>query len=58
MKRICPLIIALTANATVEYQHQCLASGMQDFLTKPVRTKELEKMILNWFPKAKTIEEA
>ncbi|MEL6591996.1 MAG: ATP-binding protein [Bacteroidota bacterium] len=57
-KSLCPLIIALTANATVEYQHQCLASGMQDFLTKPVRTKELEKMILNWFPKAKTIEEA
>ncbi|MEL7342445.1 MAG: response regulator, partial [Bacteroidota bacterium] len=57
-KSLCPLVIALTANTTVEYQHQCLASGMQDFLAKPVRTKELEKMIFNWFPKARTAAEA
>ncbi|MEL7530874.1 MAG: ATP-binding protein, partial [Bacteroidota bacterium] len=57
-KSLCPLVIALTANATVEYQHQCLASGMQDFLAKPIRTKELQQMILSWFPKANPLSEA
>lgn len=57
-KSVCPLVIALTANTTVEYQHQCLASGMQDFLAKPVRTEELQQMIVSWFPQANTLAEA
>ncbi|MEM6342746.1 MAG: ATP-binding protein [Bacteroidota bacterium] len=57
-KGLCPLVIALTANTTVEYQHQCLASGMQDFLAKPIRTNDLQQMILSWFPKANPLAEA
>jgi|GEM_PF-1371913 Signal transduction histidine kinase len=41
-------IIALTAKVFQEDQEKCAACGMNDFLTKPVETKTLRKMILKW----------
>ncbi len=36
-----PFIIALTADATAGFQNECLASGMNSYVSKPVRIDEL-----------------
>ena len=38
-------IIALTANATPEDKNNCLASGMDDFLSKPVNRDKLREIL-------------
>ena len=43
-----PVIIALTANAMKEDQDDCLRSGMDDFLSKPVKPEELIAVLVKW----------
>jgi len=43
-----PVIIALTANAMKEDQDDCLRSGMDDFLSKPVKPEELIAILVKW----------
>merc|ERR1719329_1241415 len=41
-------IIAVTANAMKGDRDKCMASGMDDYITKPVQRQKLHEMIAKW----------
>jgi CheY-like chemotaxis protein len=43
-------IVALTANAVQGVREMFLANGFNDFLSKPVNTGELVRILENWLP--------
>jgi len=44
-------IVAMTANAMQGDREKCLAAGMDDYLSKPIRPEDIRKVLEQWGPK-------
>ncbi len=45
-----PIIIATSGNVLEEDRQRCLEAGMQDFLLKPIKKEDIQKVIEKWYP--------
>ncbi len=45
------LIIGMTANAMKGDREECIDSGMNDYMAKPIRAHQLTEMLKKWVPK-------
>ncbi len=50
-------VLALTANAISGARDMYMEYGFQDYISKPITGRELEKMLFNWLPKELIIKE-
>ncbi|NJJ40320.1 PAS domain S-box protein [Paenibacillus apii] len=45
-----PAIVAVTAFARKEDREMCMKAGMQDFISKPIHSDELDRVLKQWAP--------
>jgi len=45
-----PIIIAMTANATIEDEKKCIDAGMNAFIFKPITIQRVYEIIITYFP--------
>ena len=50
-------IVALTANVVGDVKDMFLENGMNDFLPKPLETREIERVIAQWLPREKLVSD-
>jgi two-component system, sensor histidine kinase and response regulator len=43
-------VVALTACAFLEDREHCMSAGMDDYIAKPIRPEELERVLARWAP--------
>jgi two-component system CheB/CheR fusion protein len=46
------IVVGLTAYAMTEDRERCLAVGMDDYLTKPLKIHDLSAVLQKWIPSA------
>ncbi len=51
-------IVALTANAMAGDRERCIAAGMDDYVSKPIRTEELEQALMRNLDAAARVQQA
>ncbi|MDF1661107.1 MAG: ATP-binding protein, partial [Planctomycetota bacterium] len=51
-----PRIIAMTADAQASVHKECVEAGMDDFLTKPVKIRDLIRALRKWGPSPNSLE--
>ena len=51
-------IVAMTADAMQECRERCLAAGMDDFITKPVKQEDFRQALERWLPPRATFSDS
>ena len=54
LKHNSPMIIAMTANAMPEDREKCINAGMDDYLAKPFKPRELQQILEKYRPVLKS----